>query len=664
MPVAHEIFIRRVPFFQNLPPHLLEPVAQAFEFRRYNPGEVLFRQGSATRGMFLLLEGRAVLTQTGTDGVQRQLGVVQAGQYINHEALFRDGIETASLHAMQPISVLFLARRNMVALLAHYRDLGGIMGIQEVAPLYTEQFKTKREDEETLLKIRRHWWAYGRWLPLPLILAIGIGFLGLLMPPLRAPLLAMAVFVPGMIMLYLYAEWANDQIIITDQRLIRITRTILTLSEVVNEIKIDSIQEANAEVPPGDPFALLFNYGIVEIKTAGEAGNFFLDFIPNPDAVQELIIYDRSIRKAATTAKEQQNMRQEVQQWIQGSGQPASANTKPKPAPTNQPIATGPLQMVFDTPEGRVYRRHWFVWLRSAFVPCLFLLVGSTIFLLDLLNPTFQNLGVIGWALGLFFFLIGAVWFAYADWDWRNDYLLVSDTTVTIIHQRPLWLQNERDKVLLKQVDNVVAETTGIFQRLFGYGNLRLSLIGADQYKMFNKVPHPLKIQADITSRQARLKKRDDEERDKQERQRLSEYFAIYHQMQGGQPQHYPPGQPVMYPQQPTRPPAVPPAGAGNPPIAAYTAQNAPIQRQNPQPPAVPGVPSVNASPANSIPNYDRNRPPNIGAQRPTMSPGVPYAPTPGKPPAVPRHKLDGDNPANRSDSGRPPRFPRRNVSE
>lgn len=660
MPVAHEAFIRRVPFFQNLPSHLIEPVAQAFEFRRYNPGEVLFRQGAATRGMYLLLEGRAVLTQTGADGVQRQLGMVQAGQYINHEALFRDGIETASLYAMQPISILFLARRNMVALLAHYPDLGAMMGLTEVAPLYEDKFKTKRADEETLLKTRRHWWAYARWIPLPVMLGLAMVFLGILVPLLRAPMLALGLFVPGLILIYLYAEWANDQIIITDQRVIRITRTILTLSEVVNEIKVDSVQEANAEIPSGDPFALLFGYGVVEIKTAGEAGNFILDFVPNPDSVQELIMYDHSIRKAAMTARERETMRQDMQQWVQRGGQSADSSQ----AKTAQPkiVRTAPLQMMFDTPEGKVYRRHWVVWLRGVLVPGMILLVAALVFLLNLFSPFFQNLGVIGWVVGLVFFIIGGAWFAYSDWDWRNDYMLVGDNVVTLIHQRPLWLQNERDKILLKQIDNIVAETTGILPRLLGYGDLRMSLTGADVYKRFSSVPQPLKIQAEIAARQARLKKREEEERDQQERQRLSEYFSIYHQMQTG----HDPAAPYYPTYQPSRPPSAPAARTGNPPPAmAYPAHNAPAARPAAQPPAVPGLPSVNTAPASPVPGYDRNRPPNIGAQRPSMSPGVPYAPTAsGKPPAVPRHKLEGDDAANRPDSGRPPRFPRRNVSE
>ena len=95
-----------------------------------------------------------------------------------------------------------------------------------------------------------------------------------------------------------------------------------------------------------------------------------------------------------------------------------------------------------------------------------------------------QNLLRIG-TIGLGVSLSSLLWFYWSDWDWRNDLYIVRDDTIVMIHKRPLWLQNNRDQILLNQIDNVVAESKGFFQQAFSYGDVRISLIGADRFKVF-----------------------------------------------------------------------------------------------------------------------------------------------------------------------------------
>jgi CRP-like cAMP-binding protein len=648
MAVSYEPFIRRVPLFRNVPPPLFEPLLRAFQVRQYRPNEYLFQQGEATRGLHIVLEGEAALMQVGSDGLKRQIGMVRAGQFVNMQALVQDGSETASLKAVAPLRALLLTRRDLATLLAHQPELRPILGLTGSQPhLHSVQFRTQRENEQVLLQTRRHPWAYLRFAILPLALMLGLWALAAALPSLALPIMALSIIIPGAIMVYLYIEWANDTVIITDQRVIRIHYNILRFSESVNEVLVHSVQEAKADVPGLDPFALLFNYGFVDIKTAGDAGNFRLDFMPDPEAMQKLIMYDHEIRQVVIEGKERQQMRADMAAWIGGSA-PAP---RPAAAPAAASAGWSPLQTRIVTPDGGLmYRKHWLVWLRSMAAPGLLLSVAALLCVMNLFNPTFQSFGVVAWGFWFVFLLVGGLWAIYADWDWRHDYFILKDSTITIIHQRPLWLQNEKDQVLLRQVDNVVAESTGVLARLFQYGIIRLSLVGADAHKVFDFVPHPLTVQGEITRRQSLLKKREEEERDRLERERLGEYFAMYHEMMGSVPGTMPPAA------------AVPPAAAAAPSPAPRPA--APRPRPAPAAPLNPAPPPA---PLTTTPR-DASRPPRVPQQRPpgpAMSPGRPYAPpptppgsVPGLPPLPPPPGLDSDS--RRLDSGRPPRFPAR----
>jgi len=647
-----ETHIRRVPIFRDLPQAQFEMVAQAFQVRRYNVGEIILAEGQPTRGMHIIVGGQAVLLQTDPQGRRRSLGAVREGQFINQEALFRDGVESATLQAVQPVTALLLTRQDMANLLAYNSAIAQSLGLVDSRDhhMHKVYFKTQRANEQVLLFTRRHWWAYVRWLWFPLLIATGFWGLIALMPVLTLLWIVLSIALPGAIGVFLYLEWANDAVIVTDQRVVRITHTILTFSEVVSEIALESIQEANAEIPSLDPFALLFRYGDVELRTAGSQGNLMLQFVPKPQDLQDLILEDARNRQVTHHARERQSMRAEVDRWIEGSY--AGQQPPQGPAATKKQrhevnidriqnfwtLGSGPLSpFITSFPSddgGIVYRKHWVVWFRRVFLPFVWLFTTAVFAILLLTISFLQSFGIIGWAFDLMLFLIGALWLFFADWDWRHDYYVIGDTNITIINQRPLWLQNENDQVLLKQVDNVVAESRGVLQRLFRFGDVKISLVGADDVKIFDDVGEPLLVQGEISRRQALIKQRESEVQQHQQREIIGEYLSLYHEQsrQGGAQDGPVPN-----------------------PAPTYDAQQ--------QPPRAP-----------RLTNYsDGNRPPSVPriAQNPSISSGRPYQPgqdrqqTGSRPDYAPDAPNWSTNPPynHEGDSGRPPKFPRRRSS-
>jgi hypothetical protein len=191
-----------------------------------------------------------------------------------------------------------------------------------------------------------------------------------------------------------------------------------------------------------------------------------------------------------------------------------------------------PFQTRFKTEGGAtVYRKHWILWIRQIFLPVLLLLSSLVLLLLMPLVGALQALLPVGLLIPATMFLVGGVWAYFADWDWRHDYYVLTDANITIIHQRPLFLQSENDKILMKQVDNVVAESSGVFQQVLDYGDVRVALVGGDVPKHLHDIAQPVEVQSEISRRQRRLQERQEEEGRRAQREAIGEYLSMYHEM-------------------------------------------------------------------------------------------------------------------------------------
>lgn len=565
--------IRRLPLFQQMPDDQLAVMSDAFQIMRFQPGESVFRQGEEALGMYLFISGRAVLIQVGQDGIERQVGMVGENQYLNEGALFSPITETASLRIIEPAVVMALPRARLMATLNDHPELRPSLGLRasDQAAVVQQQeqaeFQGQRDNETTVLSTHRHWWAFARqaWLPVLLFVVMVAAAVLVQVALLTLALCGLAVVFPGLLTLYFYLEWRDDELIITDQRIIHHEHNLLTFSSTIDEIPLASISEVKAAVPTTDPFARLFHYGTVELKTAGRAGTIRFDLMPNPDDVQAVVFDHRSREQQRQAVQQRQTIRSEVDKLVSGG------SIKPSPgAPKQTVTSTGGFslaRMKFTDANGAtVYRKHYLIWLRHIFLPSGVVFVSLILFLLCLFSPTFRNLGTIGFLLAFFVFLVGVIWFYWADWDWRNDLYIVDDQTISLIHKRPLWLQNEKDQVILNRVDNVSSSIHGLFQNLFNFGDVRLSLLGAaDQsgIKVFESVHNPREVQEEISRRQERARRLSQSAEDQRQQQIVAQYISAYHETQN--PQAAPPANPPRPPDR-NRPPRVPPVRGNNPP--------------------------------------------------------------------------------------------------
>jgi hypothetical protein len=619
-------YVKQIPLFAKLNPAQLQLVSQAFEVRSYRAEEVIFRESEPMLGMLTLISGQAVMLQVDANGIQQPIATIIPNQTLNQEALFSDELHSATLYVQRPVQALKLTREKFLTLLAHHPELKVPLGLSQKDTshhAHDVQFSGQREDEEVLVNTRRHSWAFARlaWLPILLMVIMWVMAVAIGQALISTLLLIGSILFPGLVALYIYMEWRNDSVIVTSQRVIRIWRTILTFSTHVSEVGIQSIHEINSEIPSNDPFARLFNYGTIELKTAGDAGNLELDFIPNPDQFQQIIIEDRKNYEANQAQSQRNAVRAELDRYLSGDMSATDAPPKnktddpPKPKSGNFGYLSNRIEM---TNGDIIYRKHILFWLQQTLVPLLVMIFSAGLLIISFAIS--NNLGTVGIGLAIVLFMIGALAYFWTDWDWRNDYYVVSDDTITLIHQRPFFLQNLRDQILMERVDNVVSESSGLLATLFSYGNVRVSLIGADGSKMFNNVSNPQEIQQEISRRQQRVKQNKSADDARQQREIIGEYLNVFNERlqdegQIANPSANPPQQNVAS-------------------IEGQYSNSHPGTTTTPVNNTIPGRPTQPDVQVRAFGNRDRNRPPGIPRKqlpsnppKPSMTPGVPYNP-------------------------------------
>jgi uncharacterized membrane protein YdbT with pleckstrin-like domain len=580
--------IRNLPLFAQLSPPQIAVISGIVQVLRFEPGQLVVQEGKPTQGLLLFVSGRGILTRRAPDGTEERVGTVEAGQYLDEAALHTTGVEPNSIRVVETAIVLLIPRAPFIQLLTQYPEIRANVRMQvspDARATGVNLFKGQRSDETVLQVWRRHWWAVARHGWIVLGVAVGLFAFALLIAGsasvLALVVAGLAVIVPGLIAMYLYFEWKNDSYVLSDQRIVRIWNHLIGFESTLSEIPLDRVLEVNATIPPGDLFARLFRYGTVYVKTAGDAGNMTLDMIPNPMRVQSMIFTQRDRIRERLEQRKRDMVRSDIEQTL-GVYKTAEQPKQSQPiVPIDRTATTGlPFARTrFVAANGDIYyRKHTTIWLGHIFLPSLMILVGFGMALVTLLFPTQLLSGVFGLALSAFVVLIGALWFYAADWDWRNDTFVISSEDITLTRRRPLWLQNEVERIRIGQIDNVQSVVEGLLDNILDRGDVRISLIGSDSKdaKVMDNIYDPQEVQAEISRRQGAIKANRQSGEIEQQRQIVKEYLQTYHELQQ---------------QPPTQSQAAPPTTPYARPAAAdlqETDSQPPPQRDGIRPPRIP----------------------------------------------------------------------------
>lgn len=585
--------IRNLPLFEQMSAEQIRLLSTIVQVARLESGQTVFQENQPTQGMFLFVGGRGILTRRLPNGMEDRVGMVESGQYIDEEALYGEGFETASLRVIETAIVLLIPRAPFVQILTTYPEIRANVRVKTAGSAAQSEpnaeplretagklFKGQRADETVLQVWRRHWWAVARYGWIPFAVAIVMFIIALLIAE-SAPVLALgaaglAVVIPGIIIAYLYYDWQDDSFVLTDQRLVRIWHHLLSFETSISEMPLDRILEVTTTIPPGDPFARLFRYGNILVKTSAEGVNILLEMIQNPMAIQAQIFTQRDRFKERTEERQRAAVRTDVQQALGLADPTPDASPQRRRSDRQDELGLPFARTRFIGANGDiVYRKHSSVWIAHIFLPLL-VIVGAVGFMgFTLLFPSVVPGGV-GLGVGMFALIIGLVWLYAADWDWRNDLFIIGGETITLIRQRPLWLQNEVERIRIAQIDNVRSEVSGLFNSLLNRGDVRISLIGSDakDAKVMDNIYDPQSVQAEISERHSSIKTVRQQSDADQQRAVIKEYLQTYHEIQQTQdvtravppPAAPPPVYPAATQPVSTEPPPPPPRDGSRPP--------------------------------------------------------------------------------------------------
>ena len=132
----YEDTLARVDLFSGLRKKELKEVAKCCRDGKYSPGSVLISQGEKGLGLFILTKGTVRITRANSpDGAEEVLGTAGAGDVIGEMALLDDMPRSATVTAVDEVTVLKLPLWEFRRFLRHSLQNDPDVGLDLLAAL-------------------------------------------------------------------------------------------------------------------------------------------------------------------------------------------------------------------------------------------------------------------------------------------------------------------------------------------------------------------------------------------------------------------------------------------------------------------------------------------------------------------------------------------------
>jgi uncharacterized membrane protein YdbT with pleckstrin-like domain len=311
-------------------------------------------------------------------------------------------------------------------------------------------------------------------------------------PPLFDPLniaLMISIVITVAILMYVYLDWRNDHIIVSNKRIVHEDRT-LWLAYRYEIIPLDQVQNVNIRT---DNFLqYVFKYGRVEIQAAGPTEPIVFDRANSPIQIQREILNEVQREKRSM---EQKRLLATVERRLNPQAPPPPPLRVPIEDQVSQP---NPLHLLFPiTPIVRggviTWHRHWIVLLKQLIGP----LIAFGVWLLLLWAvPRFELLAPTPTVIVLFLGFVAVLLYAFWQYEnWRNDIYILEPSKVIDIQRLPFGLYEDRREATLGVIQNVNAASPNLVARILGYGDVLIETAGAAGNFTFDHVPDPDQVQ-------------------------------------------------------------------------------------------------------------------------------------------------------------------------
>lgn len=532
-------YLRRLPLFAALAPEDMEALAAIAVLEEIPAGRRIWRQGTPGNRMIIVLRGQLEVTRVSAEGYLEPLGRLTSGDVTGESSLLLGDDHDATVTALTPVRLLSLPREAFQSLLRRRPTLAqGIRPREDICQaLEAPRFHWQETGERVVLLQRRHPWVFWRGLIGPFL------FAALITPTLQMLGLGLEFLISATVLsiawvTWLWLEWRNDVLILTNRRLVRVERQ-LPFYERQESAYLDKVQDVSVE--RHGLAAAVLGFGQITVQTAGATGQIVFSHSPRPDAVKELVFRGVKRFAALQRAARRQNLESQLRQQLGMASPPAEPPAEDEPAVPAFPEPESRLDELalrlthvinngfpsLRRQEGDVilWRKHWGVLLRSLLWPgvAAAAIAGLPLFAdTDLPTPVYLAAG--------FVLLIWAVWQAE---NWRNDVYVLTPDRVIDIKRLPLRLRTSQREGHLLNIQNVTYEVPGLLASLLNYGHVAIETAGQVGSFTFQAVFDPAGVQADIFRYSEACRTQWEARQQSTQGEALADILAAYERLRG-----------------------------------------------------------------------------------------------------------------------------------
>jgi hypothetical protein len=336
-------------------------------------------------------------------------------------------------------------------------------------------------------------------------------------------------------MFYLYIEWNDDYLILTNQRVIQWSQVLLG-KHSQGQIFLDNVQGVVAKT--NTYFQHWLNYGTITITSAAFGPPITFHNATAPRQMQGKIM--GKVRDVQGQEK-QENFRQLLKTNVFSNSVPplrppvASSHPAEYPSFIKRSYLAVRQWMMKAFEENPKYdeKSATYTW-RPHWVFILWVLVPPVGFLIISLIVLFTVSGLVVISVPTLIVAILAIlvvflgWAAYVVEDELNEEYILTKTNVIDVEKKPFGPE-DRNLAGLDKIQNVTFKTT-LVGRMFGYGDVVLETAGGGQSLTFHRLPKPRDVVAKVNEYRVNFKKSERERTLQETLNLLKHYHAEHHE--------------------------------------------------------------------------------------------------------------------------------------
>lgn len=536
-------FIKKLHLFYGLNDNDLAAVAEELQERTFDKDGPIFAAGAPADALHIIYNGRVELASAVKDKPVR-VTALSRGDYYGEQGLLRGRTRDANATAEAGTVLLILTRMALARLLKN------IPGLRQNFELMLSSRQLARQldydwlmDNEVIYFLgRKHQvllviamlWPAAFFLPLFGLLGLAFAF-----SSATLGLVGGFLFVANLAwMVWRIVDWGNDYYIVTTQRVIWLEK-VVGFYDSRTEAGMSNILAVNFDT---EYLGRIFNYGTVVVRTY--TGQIRMNYVRHPKKVVALIEEFLARSKDLKRRADEETMKQAIRNRL-GISKPGALPAQDSSAPATsaaQPQAAKPVKPVkkssaltewwtnlfrMRTEDGNVitYHKHIFGLFRDTFYYNLGI-GGLVIF--TLIWPWILNFAMPLW-VGVLLVTAVLVLFAtdvYQYLDWQNDIYQVTPEQIIDVSRKPFGTE-DRKSAPLENILSTENKRNGLMGVLFNFGTVYI-MVGTTEFN-FDDVADPPSVQQDIIRRQQGLLLKKKEKENAAERDRMTEWLAMYH---------------------------------------------------------------------------------------------------------------------------------------